>query len=269
MIFVKQEGLSLYFLPHLVRLSVYLHSQNLRTLNKKINIAIDGYSSCGKSTIAKSIARELNYIYIDTGAMYRAIALYALQNAYVKNDLFDVHGLVSNLDNIYITFKYNVDLQISETFLNTKNVEKEIRSMDVAAYVSKVSNIKEVRAKLVRLQQRMAKNGGVVMDGRDIGTVVLPDAALKFFMTADPEVRAQRRYQELLNHGVEVSFEEVSENVKSRDYLDSHRDADPLRQAKDAIILDNTNLSIDEQFDFVMGKIYNFFNSEKKTEVTN
>jgi len=214
-------------------------------LIQKINIAIDGYSSCGKSTIAKSIAKELNYIYIDTGAMYRAIALYAMQNGYVKNDLFDVPGLVNNLENIYITFKYNIDLQA----------------------VSKVSNIKEVRAKLVRLQQRMARSGGVVMDGRDIGTVVLPEAELKFFMTADPEVRALRRFEELQNNGVEVKYEDVVENVKSRDYLDSHRDADPLRQATGAIILDNTNLTLEEQFEFVMSKIHRLLKSEKKTEV--
>ncbi len=175
-------------------------------MRKKINIAIDGYSSCGKSTLAKTLANELNYVYVDSGAMYRAITLYALKQGYIKNDLFQVNALVQALDNIYVTFKFNIDSHRSETYLNGVNVEKEIRSMQVSNNVSKVSDVKEVRAKLVRLQKRMAESSGVVMDGRDIGTVVLPDAELKLFMTASPEVRAKRRYTEMLESGANVSF---------------------------------------------------------------
>lgn len=224
-------------------------------MEKIINIAIDGYSSCGKSTLAKALAKELNYIYIDSGAMYRAMTLYALQNNLIKNGEVNRTALVQSLDNIYINFKYNTDSQQSETYLNGKNVEKAIRSMQVSRSVSLVSNIREVRSKLVRLQKRMAESKGVVMDGRDIGTVVLPHAEIKFFMNAEQEVRAKRRYNELREKGVEVSFEEVLENISSRDHTDSNRSADPLRQAEDAIVLDNTNLTIEEQFNFMMKHI--------------
>lgn len=223
-------------------------------MKQKINIAIDGYSSCGKSTIAKAVAKELNYVYIDTGAMYRAMALYALQHGFIQsNGNLDTAGLEKALDMVLINFKYNLDTGIIETYLNGQNVEKEIRTLQVSNHVSKISNIKNVRSKLVRLQKRMAESGGVVMDGRDIGTVVLPDAELKFFMTADSKVRAQRRFEELKSMGVDTSFEEVLENVNSRDEYDSTRSNDPLKCADDALVIDNTNLTIEEQFQFVMG----------------
>ncbi|WP_306643037.1 (d)CMP kinase [Sanyastnella coralliicola] len=224
-------------------------------MRKKINIAIDGYSSCGKSTLAKSIAKELNYIYIDTGAMYRAMTLFALKSHLIRNDELNVDKLKAMIDSAYITFKYNTDTKRSETHLNGKNVEKEIRSMQVSKFVSPVAAIPEVRMKLVKLQQRMAEVRGVVMDGRDIGTVVLPDAEVKFFMTADPEVRAQRRFNELKNNGLEVTYEEVLENVKQRDQIDSTRSTDPLRQAEDAVVVDNSNLTMDEQFVFAMNHV--------------
>ncbi len=219
----------------------------------KINIAIDGYSSCGKSTLARALAKNLNYIYIDSGAMYRSVAYYALEHGYIrsKGDI-DVKMLIESLHLILIQFKYNSDTQEIETFLNGTCVDKEIRSMQVSAYVSVISAIKEVRDKLVRIQQRMAENGGVVMDGRDIGTVVLPKAELKVFMTADIEVRAQRRFLQLKNNGVSISIEDVRENIAQRDLQDTTRAADPLRKAADAIILDNSNLTEEEQFSFLM-----------------
>ncbi|MBX7052258.1 MAG: (d)CMP kinase [Flavobacteriales bacterium] len=225
-------------------------------MKPRINIAIDGYSSCGKSTLAKAIAKELNYVYIDTGAMYRAMTLYALQHGYVSSDgVINTEGLIHALDLVMINFKYNTDLQQYETFLNGQNVEREIRSLQVSNYVSPISNIKEVRHKLVRLQKRMAETKGVVMDGRDIGTVVLPDAELKIFMTAENRIRAQRRYDELKSMGVESSFEEVLKNLNSRDEYDSSRSNDPLRRAEDAIVIDNTNLTIDEQFQFILTNV--------------
>lgn len=225
-------------------------------MKHKINIAIDGYSSCGKSTIAKAIAKELNYIYVDTGAMYRAMTLFALQHGYIKPDgAVDEEGLVSNLDLVLIHFKYNTDLGANETYLNGQNVEREIRSLQVSNYVSRISNVKEVRAKLVRLQKRMAEARGVVMDGRDIGTVVLPDAELKFFMTADNQVRAQRRFDELKSMGVATTYEEVLKNVNSRDEYDSTRTNDPLRRADDALVVDNSHLTIEEQFQYLMKQV--------------
>ncbi len=222
----------------------------------KINIAIDGYSSCGKSTMAKAIARELNYVYVDSGAMYRAMTLYALQHGYIKNDgSIEEEELVHALELILINFRYNTELEQYETYLNGVNVEREIRSLQVSNHVSPVSNIKAVRQKLVRLQKRMAEQKGIVMDGRDIGTVVLPDAELKFFMTADNKVRAQRRFEELKSMGVETSLEDILRNVNERDEYDSTRSNDPLKKAENAIIIDNTNITIDEQFNFVMGHI--------------
>ena len=234
----------------------------------KINIAIDGHSSCGKSTLAKEIARELNYVYIDTGAMYRAMALYALQSGFIKLGELDQDSLIHSLDNVYISFKYNPESRNSETFLNTANVEKEIRSMQVSNFVSAVSELKEVRAKLVRLQKRLAEFGGVVMDGRDIGTVVMPSAELKFFMTADDMVRAQRRFDELQSKGIESTLQEVVHNITTRDKTDSNRVNDPLRKSEDAIIIDNTHLTQEEQFDFAMSHVRKALEGvEKKTEV--
>ena len=234
-------------------------------MNKKINIAIDGYSSCGKSTIAKAIAKELNYVYVDTGAMYRAMALYALQHGYIhSNGKVDAEGLERGLEMVLITFKYNIELGASETFLNGINVEKEIRSLQVSNHVSRVSDVKAVRTKLVKLQRRLAESRGVVMDGRDIGTVVMPDSELKFFMTADNKVRAQRRFDELKSLGVETTFDEVLKNLNSRDEYDSSRDNDPLRRAEDAVVIDNTNLTIEEQFQFVMGHAFKKIDSPEK-----
>lgn len=196
--------------------------------------------------------------------MYRAITLYALKQGYLKNDLFQVNALVQALDNIYVTFKFNIDSHRSETYLNGVNVEKEIRSMQVSNNVSKVSDVKEVRAKLVRLQKRMAESRGVVMDGRDIGTVVLPDAELKLFMTASPEVRAKRRFTEMIESGANVSYEEVSENINMRDHIDSHRSADPLRRAEDAIIIDNSDLTMEEQFLFAMNQVMRVLESKEQ-----
>lgn len=225
-------------------------------MKQKINIAIDGYSSCGKSTIAKAVAKELNYVYIDTGAMYRAMALYALQHGFIRNNgEVDTSGLEKALELVLINFKYNFETGTNETFLNGQNVEREIRTLQVSNHVSKISDIKPVRTKLVKLQKRMAETGGVVMDGRDIGTVVLPDAELKFFMTADTKVRAQRRFDELKSMGVDTTFEEVFANVSGRDEYDSNRTNDPLRRAEDAVVIDNTNLTIEEQFQFVMGHV--------------
>lgn len=235
----------------------YLRTQPLSldiTVKQKINIAIDGYSSCGKSTVAKAVAKELNYLYIDTGAMYRAITLYALQHGFIHTDgSVDEEGLGKALDMVLINFKYNTDNGQNEACLNGQVVEKEIRSLQVSNYVSRVSNIKSVRTKLVKLQRRMAELGGVVMDGRDIGTVVIPDADLKFFMTADNKIRAKRRFEELKSMGVDTTYEEVLKNVNSRDEYDSTRSNDPLRKADSAIVIDNSDLTIEEQFLFVVG----------------
>ena len=210
----------------------------------KINIAIDGYSSCGKSTLAKQLAKKLHYIYVDTGAMYRSVALFALENGFFESD-FDKEKLINSLNQITIRFERNENgLQ---TILNGENVEESIRSMRVSERVSEVAAIPEVRKKLVSQQQEMGKEKGVVMDGRDIGTVVFPDAELKIFMTASPSVRAQRRYDELKAKGKEASMEEVKKNLEHRDYIDTHRSSDPLRQADDALVLDNTDLTPDEQ----------------------
>jgi cytidylate kinase len=224
-------------------------------VRKKINIAIDGYSSCGKSTIAKAVAKALYYFYVDTGAMYRAITLFALQNNCIKKDqTIDEPMLIRLLDHVVVSFKYNTDSGEQEIYLNGVNVEKEIRSIQVSNHVSLVSAVKEVRIKLVRLQKRLAESKGVVMDGRDIGTVVMPDAELKIFMMADADVRSRRRYDELIAAGLDVSFEEIKSNITNRDLIDTTREIDPLRQAEDAVVVDNSNLTIDEQFEFVMAQ---------------
>jgi cytidylate kinase len=220
--------------------------------SKKLVIAIDGYSSCGKSTIAKDLAKVLNYIYIDTGAMYRAVTLYAMRNGIIKDGKIDVEKLHDSLSGIKVSFRKNPETGLNETYLNGENVEKEIRRMDVSSNVSLISAIKEVREYLVKLQREMAQQGGVVMDGRDIGTVVLPDADLKIFMTAKPEVRAERRYKELQAKGENVSFEEIMKNLEERDHLDTTRKESPLRQADDAIVLDNSNMTPQEQLDWIV-----------------
>ncbi|HJW17596.1 MAG TPA: (d)CMP kinase [Flavisolibacter sp.] len=212
---------------------------------KKIIITIDGWSSCGKSTLAKQLAKALNYIYVDSGAMYRAITLYFLRNHIDWTNKKEVHNA---LKDISLEFIYNPKSERSEIYLNEENVEYVIRDMVVAEKVSDVAAIKEVREYAVAQQQKMGKNRGIVMDGRDIGTVVFPDAELKIFMTADNAVRVERRFQELYEKNPNVTIEEVKNNLELRDYIDSHREVSPLHQAEDAIILDNTNLTEKEQF---------------------
>lgn len=219
---------------------------------KKITIAIDGYSSTGKSTLAKQLAKELAYVYVDSGAMYRAITLFAMQNGYINADAFDKQTLINSLPSIQLHFEFNAELGFAEMFLNDVNVEKEIRTLNVSNFVSKIAEVSEVRAKLVEQQQEMGKGKGIVMDGRDIGTVVFPNAELKIFMTASPETRAQRRYEELQAKGDTVTYEEVLKNVQERDYIDTHRDDSPLVIADDAIEIDNSYLSREEQFNAVL-----------------
>lgn len=218
-------------------------------MNKKITIAIDGFSSTGKSTIAKLIAKKYNYIYVDTGAMYRAVTLFAKNNGFVSQDFLDKDSLIASLPKISLRFQFNGNLGFAEMFLNNVNVEHEIRTLEISQLVSKIAAISEVRKKLVAEQQEMGKNGGIVMDGRDIGTVVFPDAELKLFMTASPERRATRRYDELIEKGDNVSYEDILFNVQERDRLDSTRDDSPLVKATDAIEIDNSDLGIEEQFE--------------------
>lgn len=221
-------------------------------MDKKITIAIDGHSSTGKSTLAKQLARELGYVYVDTGAMYRAVTYFAMQHGFIDKDGFDKDGLIKLLPDVSLQFLFNPELGFAEMYLNEVNVETEIRTMEVSGYVSRVAEVSEVRAKLVEQQQHMGEHKGIVMDGRDIGTVVFPDAELKIFMTASAEVRAHRRHDELTGKGQEVSYEEVLANVVERDYIDSHREDSPLVKADDAIEVDNSNLSREEQFEKVM-----------------
>jgi cytidylate kinase len=221
-------------------------------LSKKITIAIDGFSSTGKSTLAKQLAKKLGYVYVDTGAMYRAVALFAMQNGYISLDFFHKETLINSLPFIKLEFKFNPDLGFAEMYLNETNVETEIRTIEVSNFVSKVAEISEVRAKLVEQQQEMGKNKGIVMDGRDIGTVVFPDAELKIFMTAGADTRAQRRFDELQEKGDPVTYEEVLKNVEERDYIDTHREDSPLVMADDAIEIDNSYLTKQEQFDAVL-----------------
>lgn len=218
----------------------------------KITIAIDGFSSTGKSTLAKQLAKHLGYVYVDTGAMYRAITLFAMQNGYISKEYFDKETLINSLPSIKLHFEFNIELGFAEMYLNDVNVEKEIRTIEVSSFVSKIAEVSEVRAKLVEQQQAMGKEKAIVMDGRDIGTVVFPDAELKIFMTASPETRAQRRFDELQAKGDNVSYEEVLKNVQERDYIDTHRDDSPLVIASDAIEIDNSYLTREEQFSAVL-----------------
>ena len=221
-------------------------------MDKKITIAIDGFSSTGKSTLAKQLARELSYVYVDTGAMYRAITFFAMQNGYITSDFFDKETLIQSLPFITLEFKFNATLGFAEMYLNNVNVEKEIRTIAVSGFVSKIAEIDQVRTKLVEQQQAMGKSKGIVMDGRDIGTVVFPDAELKIFMSASAATRAQRRFDELIAKGDQVTYDEVLKNVQERDYIDSHRANSPLVQAENAIEIDNSNLNRKEQFDMVL-----------------
>ncbi|MDR1553563.1 MAG: (d)CMP kinase [Prevotellaceae bacterium] len=215
--------------------------------DKKIVIAIDGYSSTGKSSFAGKIARKLSYIYVDTGAMYRAVTLYCIENGFIGNCGLNVDKIIENLEKIDIKFVFNSNIKKNETFLNGENVESKIRNVEISNHVSEISTIPEVRTQMVALQREMGKNKGIVMDGRDIGTVVFPDAEIKIFMTAKPEIRAIRRYNELLQNGENVTLQEIEKNIRERDYIDTHRDTSPLKKADDAIVLDNSDISIDEQ----------------------
>jgi len=218
-------------------------------MSKKITIAIDGFSSTGKSTIAKLLAKKYNYVYVDTGAMYRAVSLFAKNNGYVSSDLLNSNDLVSSLNDITLVFVFNNDLGYAEIHLNGVNVEKEIRSLEISQLVSKIATISEVRKKLVHEQQLMGKEGGIVMDGRDIGTVVFPDAELKLFMTASADKRATRRYKELIDRGDRVNYNDILFNVQERDRIDSTREDSPLLKATDAIEFDNSDMGINEQFE--------------------
>ncbi|WP_276391124.1 (d)CMP kinase [Eudoraea chungangensis] len=221
---------------------------------EKITIAIDGYSSTGKSTVAKQLAKALGYLYVDSGAMYRAITLFALRNECKENNSINKEKLIALLQEVSLEFKYNEQKGYGEIYLNNENVEGEIRNMEVSELVSKVSAIPEVREKLVAIQKDLGHSKGVVMDGRDIGTVVFPDAELKVFMTASPATRAARRYKELLEKGEEVTYSEILKNVEERDYIDSHREISPLRRAEDAVPFDNSDMGLLEQFE----RIHNF-----------
>jgi len=221
-------------------------------MNNKITIAIDGFSSTGKSTVAKQLAKELGYVYVDTGAMYRAVALFAMRNSLITDSSFKKEGLIAQLPKINLKFVFDDKLGYAAIYLNGENVEEQIRTMEVSQFVSKVAAVSEVREKLVSLQKMMGRKKGVVMDGRDIGTVVFPNAELKIFMTASAEKRAKRRYLELQGNKQKVSYEEVLKNVEERDHLDTTRKDSPLVKAEDAVEFDNSEMGIDEQFE----KIY-------------
>lgn len=221
-------------------------------MDKKITIAIDGFSSTGKSTLAKQLAKQLGYIYVDTGAMYRAVTLYAMQNGFIGEDFFNKQGLIDSLNDITLQFLYNPELEYAEMYLNEENVEKEIRTLAVSNLVSFVAEVPQVRAKLVEQQKHMGEQKGVVMDGRDIGTVVFPNAELKIFMNATPGTRAQRRFKELTNLGQVVTYDEVFKNVIERDYIDTHREDSPLMKAADAIEMDNSDITKQEQLEKVL-----------------
>lgn len=219
---------------------------------KKITIAIDGHSSCGKSTMAKDLARRIGYVYIDTGAMYRAVTLFAMRHNLIANGHVDAAKLQEEMGNIHISLRLNPETQRPDTYLNGECVEREIRTMEVSRHVSLIAALPFVRSAMVEMQREMGKEKGVVMDGRDIGTVVFPHAELKIFVTASAEVRAQRRYDELTAKGEKCNYEEILENVKERDRIDSTRETSPLRQAEDAIVLDNTHMTIPEQENWLM-----------------
>jgi cytidylate kinase len=224
-------------------------------MEKKLTIAIDGYSSCGKSTFAKAIAKELNYIYIDSGAMYRAVTLYCIRKNLICKGFIDVSAIIADLGNIHIDFVFSPDIAEYETYLNSENVEKEIRSLEVTSFVSRISQIQEVRTRMVQLQRQIGIFKGIVMDGRDIGTVVFPDADIKIFMTASVDIRVKRRYDELKSKGIVADLEEVKNGIIARDIADENRDISPLKRADDAIVLDNTRMTVQEQMTWVKGII--------------
>ena len=225
-------------------------------MEKKITIAIDGFSSCGKSTMAKALAKRVGYIYVDTGAMYRSVTLFAMRQGLITTEgeqvVIDEEGLRRRMSDIVISFKLNSETHLPETYLNDELVEREIRSIEVSNLVSPIATLGFVREEMVRQQQRMGREGGIVMDGRDIGTVVFPDAELKVFVTASAEVRARRRYDELQAKGMPADYDDILRNVQERDYIDSHREIAPLRQADDALLLDNSHMTIAEQDAWLM-----------------
>jgi len=221
---------------------------------KKITIAIDGHSSCGKSTMAKDLAREVGYVYVDTGAMYRSVTLFALRNGLFTADGINEDELRRRMPEIHISFKFNAETGRPDTYLNGELVEQDIRTMEVSNHVSPIAALGFVREAMVAQQQQMGKDKGVVMDGRDIGTTVFPNAELKIYVTASAEVRAQRRYDELKTKGMEADFDEILKNVQERDYIDSHRDVSPLRKADDAIELDNSHMTIPEQKQWLLDR---------------
>lgn len=222
---------------------------------KKITIAIDGYSSCGKSTMAKDLAKEIGYIYVDTGAMYRSVALYSLRhNLFEEDGRVKTEELKQEMPNIHISFKLNASTGCPDCYLNGELVEKEIRSLEVSNHVSPIAAVPFVREAMVEQQQKMGEEKGIVMDGRDIGTTVFPNAELKIFVTASPQVRAKRRYDELNAKGMPAKLEDIQKNVEERDYIDTHREVSPLRQADDAIVLDNSNMTIPQQKEWLMGQ---------------
>ena len=226
---------------------------------KKLTIAIDGFSSCGKSTLAKDLAKELNYIFVDSGAMYRGIAYFALQNKLIIDGVIHTELLINRLDEINLEFVYNKEKFESDLLLNGVNISTEIRKPAVASIVSKIAVLKEVRNKLVRTQQKLGEFGGIIMDGRDIGTVVFPKADIKLFVTADPKIRAERRFKELLLNDQDTSLEDITSNLEERDLIDTTREISPLVKAEDAIELDNSNLSREGQLQFVLDLIKNRF----------
>ena len=218
---------------------------------KKVIIAIDGYSSCGKSTFAKMIAKEMNYIFIDSGAMYRAITLWCIRNKFISDSYIDIESIVDGLKDINVSFIFNSETNTPDIYLNSENVESQIRSLEVTKYVSEISQIPEVRSSLVEFQRKIGVDKGIVMDGRDIGTVVFPDADIKIFMTASVDIRAKRRYDELKNKGLDVDFEEIRNGIIARDIADENRDISPLRKSEDAITLDNSRMSIESQMSWI------------------
>jgi len=225
------------------------------TPEKKLIIAIDGHSSCGKSTVAKDLAKKIKYTYIDSGAMYRVVTLFAMRNNLISSDKVDENKLSHLINQVNISFLYNTEKQRHETYLNDELVEDEIRKMDVSNNVSLIAKIKFVREKMVAFQRKLSKEGGVIMDGRDIGTIVFPNADLKIFMTADVETRAIRRYKELKNKGENISLDEIRENVSKRDFIDENRDESPLRKANDAITLNNSYLTPEEQLNWMIDRM--------------
>ena len=229
-----------------------LHPEKKDRTMKRITIAIDGFSSCGKSTMAKDLAKKLGYVYVDSGAMYRAVTLYAMEHGCFDGLQLNVEKLRNMMQDIHISFQFNPETGKPDTYLNNTHVENQIRNMEVSERVSIVAALDFVRTEMVAQQQAFGKEKGVVMDGRDIGTTVFPDAELKIFLTASPEIRAQRRYDELKAKGQKASFDEILANVKERDYIDQHREVSPLVQAEDAILLDNSNLTIEEQNEWLM-----------------